>query len=79
VHIVCLFLVCFDILVLGILPMIATISKILQSNAFGFASFCKKRYFTKVNKNVKTYYTKCIVGFVILDMQFEWIFSKIIC
>jgi hypothetical protein len=59
--------------------MIATISNFFQSNAFGFAGFCKKRYLTKVNKNVKTYYTKCIVGFVTLNMQFEWILSKIVC
>jgi hypothetical protein len=59
--------------------MIATISKFIQSSAFGFASFCKQRYLAKVDRNVKTYNTKCIDGFVTFDMQFEWIPDKIIC
>jgi hypothetical protein len=48
--------------------MTVTISKFIQSSAFGFASFCKKRYLAKVDRSVKTYNTKCIDGFVTLDM-----------
>jgi hypothetical protein len=58
--------------------MIVVVSRFLQSNAFGFASFSKKRYFAKVNRSVKTYCNKCIDGFVTLDKQFEWIPSKIV-
>jgi len=46
--------------------MTAIVSRFFQSNAFGFASFYKKRYLAKVDRNVKTYCTKCIDGFVTL-------------
>jgi hypothetical protein len=47
--------------------MTITILEFIQSSAFGFASFCKKRYLAKVDRSVKTYNTKCIDGFVTLE------------
>jgi hypothetical protein len=32
--------------------MTAIVSKFLESNAFGFAGFCNKRYLAKVDKSV---------------------------
>jgi len=50
-----------------------------MNNALGFIGFVRKYTLQKLIEVYKTYCTKCINGFVILDKQFEWIPSKIIC